>query len=420
MTPARYKIYYGGRGSGKSFAFATALLAMGMTRKIRVLCARELQKSIRDSVHKLLSDLIAADPILEASYEVLTTAIRHKYNGTEFAFVGLRHNAAEIKSYEGVDVCWVEEAQAVSGQSWEVLIPTIRKPNSEIWLSFNPRNPTDPTWRRFVLSPPPDAVTIKCSWRDNPFFPNVLDVERQHCLKADPEAYAHIWEGEFDTRYSGSVYARWVQDALDAGRVCQLDPDLPVHTAWDLGYDDATAIVFWQRSGQECRIVDAYEASGEDIGHYCDVLDARGYNYGNHYVPHDAANKLLAAGGRSIVQQMHERGYKARIVAATSQQNQIEALRKVLRATWWDKDRCQDLIHAAMSYHFPYDDERQVFKSTPDHDFSSHYCDALEIIGQVWQSEREISKKPIARFVNHQTADEVFWGDEGKNQWKRI
>lgn len=418
-TPSRYKIYHGGRGGAKSWAFASALLAIGASRKVRVLCARELQKSVKDSVHRLLSDIIAADPILAGLYEVQQTAIIGR-NGTNFAFCGLRHNAAEIKSYEGVDYCWVEEAQSVSDASWEILIPTIRQHKSEIWLSFNPRSPTDPTWQKFIVNPRPDSIIRKVNYDDNPFFPDVLDAERRHCEATDPEAYQHIWLGGFDTRYSGSVYARWVQDALDDGRTCQLDPALPVHTAWDLGFDDATAIVFWQRTGSECRIVDAYEASGEDICHYCDVLDARGYGYGNHYVPHDAANKLLAAGGRSIVQQMHERGYKSRVVAATSQQNQIEALRAVLGKTWWCQDKCKDLIHAAMSYHFDYDEERKVFKTHPEHDFSSHYCDALEIIGQVWQKEKAQVEKTIARFVNHQTADELFWGDEGKKQWKRI
>lgn len=411
FAPARFKVFYGGRGGAKSWAFAVALLAIGLSRPIRVLCARELQTSIKDSVHKLLSDMIAAQPLLAAHYEVQQAVIRGR-NGTEFVFKGLKHNASEIKSYEGVDYVWVEEAQAVSDNSWEILIPTIRKPGSEIWLCFNPKNPTDPTWQKFVAKQRPGSIVKKVGWRDNPFFPDVLEAERQYCQQHEPDSYAHIWEGDFDTRFSGAVYARWVQDAIDAGRTGEVyDPTLPVHTAWDLGYDDSTAIVFWQRSGAECRIIDCYESSGQDVEHYCSVIKSRPYTYGDHYVPHDAANKLLAAGGRSIVQQMHGLGVPSRVVSATSQQNQIEALRLVLRSTWWDTDKCSDLIHAAMDYHFEYDEDRKTFKSTPYHGWSSHYCDALEIIGQVWQKEKPADKPQKPRFLNDMTAKELFWGD---------
>lgn len=422
FTPSRYKIYWGGRGGAKSWAFAIALLTIGYSRPIRVLCARELQTSIKDSVHKLLSDVINQYPHFAAHYEIQQTVIKGK-NGTEFSFKGLKHNASEIKSYEGVDYVWVEEAQAVSDNSWEVLIPTIRKEGSEIWICFNPKNPTDPTWRRFVEKQRAGSIVKKVGWRDNPFFPSVLEMERQECLKNEPDSYEHIWEGAFDTRFSGAVYAKWVQAAFDEGRVFSsvYDAALPVYTAWDLGYDDATAIVFYQRAGKECRIIDAYEASGEDIEHYCRVVSSKPYRYADHFVPHDAANKLLAAGGRSIVQQMHALGVQTRVVAATSQQNQIEALRKVLVNCYWDKDKCSDLIHAAMAYHFEYDEDRKTFKSKPNHDWSSHYCDALEIIGQVWQEEkmaqnRNILPKPLQEMTFNEIISE---NNQGGNSYPR-
>src|SRR5574343_627808 len=137
LVPSRYKVYYGGRGGAKSWAFAMVLLTFGLKRKIRVMCARELQASIKDSVHKLLSDVISSYPQFVEHYEILKDASRGK-NGTEFSFRGLRHNATEIKSFEGADFVWVEEAQAVSQNSWEILIPTIRKDGSEIWICFNP------------------------------------------------------------------------------------------------------------------------------------------------------------------------------------------------------------------------------------------------------------------------------------------
>ncbi len=171
-----------------------ALLIKALERKIRVLCAREFQTSIADSVHKLLGEQIEALGFSHW-YEVQKTRIIG-LNGSEFIFKGLRHNVQEIKSTEGVDYCWVEEAQSVSEESWAVLIPTIRQANSEIWMTFNPMDDDDPTYRKFVLTPPPNTVVKKVSWRDNPHFPKVLRDEMEYLQRVDPDAYAHVWEGE--------------------------------------------------------------------------------------------------------------------------------------------------------------------------------------------------------------------------------
>jgi len=182
FEPSRYKVCYGGRGSGKSWGFARALLLMAAARPVRVLCAREIQKSIKQSVHTLLSDQIRSLG-LEHAYTILETEIRGA-NGSLFTFSGLAtHTVDSIKSIEGVDVCWVEEAQTVSKRSWEILIPTIRKPKSEIWVTFNPALVSDDTYQRFVVHPPPDCKLVKMNWSDNPFFPDELASELEH-LKA--------------------------------------------------------------------------------------------------------------------------------------------------------------------------------------------------------------------------------------------
>lgn len=194
-SPSRYKVYYGGRGGAKSWAFARTLIAMAASRSIRVLCARELQVSIGESVHRLLSDQIDAMGLTSA-FEITKTSIRSRATDSEFIFKGLRHNASEIKSLEGVDICWVEEAHSVSKDSWDLLIPTIRKEGSEIWVSFNPCLPDDDTYKRFVLSPPDGATVVKVGWKDNPWFPETLREELERCRRADPDAFAHIWGGE--------------------------------------------------------------------------------------------------------------------------------------------------------------------------------------------------------------------------------
>lgn len=191
---ARYKVFYGGRGGAKSWAFARVLLLLALQKKRRILCAREFQVSIADSVHRLLCDQIY-DLGLESMFTITKTQISSAI-GSEFIFKGLHHNAQEIKSLEGVDICWVEEAQSVSRDSWDLLIPTIRKQGSEIWISFNPGQPDDETWKRFVLHPPDGAVVVKVGWQDNPWFPETLRQEMEYCRRIDHEAYAHIWGGE--------------------------------------------------------------------------------------------------------------------------------------------------------------------------------------------------------------------------------
>lgn len=383
----RYKVYYGGRGGAKSWAFANALLILGAERKLRILCARELQNSIGDSVHRLLADQVYANG-MDKFYEVQKSAIIGA-NGTEFLFKGLKHNIQEIKSTEGVDICWVEEAQMVSRGSYEILIPTIRKPGSEIWVSFNPKNPTDATYELFIAHPREDSIVKKVSWRDNPFFPDVLDKERLHMLATDPEAYQHIWEGDFDTRFFGGIYAQYIAKGYEDGRIGEVpyDKDLPLYTAWDLGYDDATAIWWWQLARNEIRLIDYYEDRNKDLEFYCNVIKSRYTQYAGHYVPHDAANKLLAAGGRSIYEQMLQQNLKnVHVIPATSQQNSIEAARETLKITWIDRTKCDDGINALKQYQFEYDEDLQTFKSKPIHNWASHASDAFEIIGQVWRN----------------------------------
>lgn len=412
FRPKRYKVMYGGRGSGKSTSMALCLLIQGYNEKLRILCAREFQTSISDSVHKMLGDMIK-EYGFNGDYEVQQARIINRRNGTEFIFKGLRHNANEIKSTEGIDRCWVEEAEKVSDNSWELLIPTIRKPGSEIWVSFNNKQPTDPTYVRMVVNADDDYFVKKVSYRDNPFFPEVLEKERLRLLKADPEAYKHIWEGEFDTRFFGGVYTQWMERARNDNRIVSdlYDKTLPVHTSWDLGYDDATAIWWFQVAGDEIRYIDYYENTGQDIKHYCDVVSGKKYKYGAHYVPHDGNNKLLAAGGRSIVQQAYGYGVKMAVVPATTQQNQIEAGRVTIDKAWFDKDKCKLGIECLMKYQFEYDEDKMMFKSSPRHDKWSHGADAFEISALRWRTvpEVEISEGPKFKFLQDATFNEIMW-----------
>ena len=194
FQPHRYKVLHGGRGGGKSRSIGGILTVLAAAAPRRILCTREFQTSIRDSVMELLKFQIE-DMGLKSRFRFGQNYVEGK-NGSEFIFEGLRINPDKIKSMEGVDYCWVEEAQRVSEASWTYLIPTIRKPNSEFFISLNPEDADDPTYRRFITNPPPGSLVIKINWNDNPWFPGVLEQERLYCLENDPDAYAWIWEGE--------------------------------------------------------------------------------------------------------------------------------------------------------------------------------------------------------------------------------
>ena len=235
---ARYKVFHGGRGSGKSWGVARALLILARQKRLRILCTREVQKSIKDSVHALLSDQIQSLGF-DADFQILETEIRCTRTGSVFLFAGLsQHTVESIKSFEGCDIVWVEEAQTVSGKSWDVLIPTIRKPGSEIWITLNPQLETDETFQRFIANPPPDSVVVEMNYNDNPWFPAVLETERLHAQKTmKAEKYRHIWEGKCMPAVDGAIYFDEVARAEDEGRITRVSPDklLKVHAIFDLG-----------------------------------------------------------------------------------------------------------------------------------------------------------------------------------------
>ena len=236
------------------------------------------------------------------------------------------------------------------------------------------------------------------------------------------DQYAQEFECSFEAAITGAVYGRWMFKALTEGRIRRVPPlpGIKVNTAWDLGYDDATAIWWWQASIGEIRVLDYYENSGEAIPHYCQVVKDREHDYGTHYVPHDAANELLAAGGRSIVQQAYALGVKMTVVAATSQQNAIEATRKTIESCWFDEERCGPGLECLRQYQFEWDEDKKVYKSKPRHDWASHGADAFEIIGQVWRRPSLPAEPEKPRFLNEMTADELFWPTTNSAPRERI
>ena len=377
---SRYKVLYGGRGGAKSWGIARALLIKGAKDPIRILCAREFQTSIKDSVHKLLCDQIESLGLL-SFYEITQMSIRGK-NGTEFSFVGLKNNVSNIKSYEGVDICWVEEAQTTSRLSWNILIPTIRKEGSEIWISFNPELETDETYQRFVAVPPADCITMKVNWSDNPWFPDTLKLEKDSLKLRDEEAYNQVWEGLCRQTVDGAIFAKEMQQAEKDGRLCRVpyDATKPVHAVFDLGWSDSTAIWFLQFVGMETRLIRYIEDSQKTISYYLATMQTYGYVYDTIWLPHDAENKTLAAAGRSIDDIVRAAGYKTQIMPRVPILDSINAARTIFPNCYFDREHTADGLACLRHYRYEVDPDTGQFSRNPLHDHYSHGADAFRYI----------------------------------------
>lgn len=384
FEPSRYKVMHGGRGGAKSWGVARALLLQAASEPLRILCAREYQNSLSESVHSLLSDQIEALG-LSGFYDVQNNYIRGK-NGSEFSFAGLKHNITKIKSFEGVDRVWIEEAQTVSKTSWETLIPTIRKPGSEIWLTFNPALESDETYQRFVVNPPASAKVVKINWSDNPWFPQVLHDEMIQLKQKDPDAWLNVWEGNCRVTLDGAIYAKQLREAQEGGRICHVpyDQNKPVNCFFDLGRADSTAIWFVQQVGFEYRVLDYYANTGEALHHYIKTLREKPYIYGTIYLPHDARQELLAS-ERTIEQQMQAANFTCQVLPIASIESGIEAARNIFNRCWFDEKRCSDGLQNLRHYRYDVDPDTGQFSRKPLHDENSHAADAFRYFAQGMQ-----------------------------------
>jgi phage terminase large subunit len=389
FQPCRYKILYGGRGGSKSWAIAMAFLIIGIKKPIRVLCARELQKSIKASVHRVLADQIIRLG-LGAYYDVLDNSIRGK-NGTEFSFEGLRHNADQIKSYEGVDYCWVEEAATVSRTSWRFLIPTIRKEGSEIWVSFNPELDEDETYQRFVANPPTNSIVIKVNYRDNPWFTDVLRQEMEDDKRRNHAEYLVTWEGHCRQSVEGAIYEDEMRMLHEENRigVVPYNPKKPVNIFWDLGYGDQTSIWFIQKAELEYYAIDFYQNARKKLAHYVTVLQNRGYVYGTAYIPHDGGNNYLV--GFTVEEELEALGWKVeRVPRVQNIRDGLSAVRTVMPLCRFDKDKCAEGLQCLKRYKYKIDPDTKRASRLPDHDIYSDGADAFRTFATaddvVWET----------------------------------
>jgi len=383
----RFKVPFGGRAGAKSWNIARALALIsvqpeilwpGRTEGPLILCARETMKSLKDSVHKLLCDQIRALG-LQDFFEVQKAEIRNRRGGA-FIFAGLRLNVDNIKSLEGCDIVWVEEAQTVSKTSWDKLIPTVRKPGSEIWVSFNPELAKDDTYQRFVVHPSPRAKVVKVNWRDNPWLSDESRAEMEELRETDPDGYNHIWEGCPRSTLEGAIYAAQLRAADAEQRITRVphNPELPVHTFWDLGIADAMSIWCVQAVGREYHLIDFIEGTGKAIPEYLKILQSKPYVYGTDYLPHDARARELGT-GKSVEELMRRSGRRVQIVPQLSIVDGINAARTIFPLCWFDEAKCADGIQSLRHYTFEKDEDTGQLKSKPKHDEHSHAADAFRM-----------------------------------------
>ena len=358
--PHRIKILKGGRGGVKSWTAARYHLIDGYQRPLRVLCGREVQKSIKESVHQLLADQIELLG-LGGFYDVLSTEIRGK-NGTRFVYAGISQLTTDsIKSYEGYDRFWGEEAQTFSRRSLDILTPTLRKPGSELMFTLNPELDTDEIWQRYIESPPDDTLVIDCSYHNNPWFPDVLEKERQQFLRMVETGarrqmdYDWIWEGKCKPAVDGAIYPEEVAKVIEDGRLCAVsfDPKLPVYTIWDLGWNDLMAIGVVQVAAGTIRIIDYIEDSHRTYESYVNELKAKPYANKLHtaWLPHDGRAKNPQT-GVSPIELLNSLGLDADNdgIPDIGIKAGIEAARQMFPRVYFDRTKVTPLFNRLRRY----------------------------------------------------------------------
>jgi phage terminase large subunit len=394
LAPARYKGAHGGRGSAKSHFFGGLLIEDCLAEPgnsgegMRAVCIREVQKDLAQSSKLLLETKLRTHGITQADgFKVYRDSIATPRDGL-IIFKGMNdYSADSIKSLEGFKRAWWEEAQTATGHSLNLLRPTLRSPGSELWFSWNPRRKTDPIdvlLRGGDL--PTGAQVVRSNWRDNPFFTKELEQERLDCLRQQPEQYDHIWEGGYVTQLEGAYYAKSLNEARKAGRIGRVsaDPLLTHRLFFDIGGTgaraDAVAIWVMQFVGREIRAIDYYEAVGQPLATHLNWMKDRGYapKRAQVWLPHDGANneKVYDISYESAIRAA---GYEVTVVPNQGKgaaKQRIEAGRRYFPSIWFNAETTQGGIDALGWYHEKKDEARGIGLG-PEHDWSSHGCDAF-------------------------------------------
>ena len=378
----RHIVFKGGRASAKSTEVGISRLIAGSNRKLRGLCTREIQNSIQESVYKLLCDWI--DKLGLTDWQKFNDRLVNGRTGSEIFFKGLHNNIQSIKSIEGIDWCWIEEAQSVSADSINTLIPTIRKEGSQLIWTYNPLTEHDPV-QEIIVDKADERTYVRHINSDEVeqlLSPEII-AEREKMKIDNPDMYAHVWLGQPLTSKTGTVFGKQIAQAEIDGRIGSVpyDASAGTYTAIDLGIGDSTAIWWFQMVGQEIHFIDHYESSGEELGHYISIIKNKPYNYTTHFLPHDAKQRELQT-GLTRVEFFENNGiHNIEVLRPTNFQLGQDDINLIARPkfskVWIDRDKCERGLKCLRAYHYEYDEKNKLLKDKPEHDWSSHSSSAF-------------------------------------------
>lgn len=396
----RYKCAWGGRASGKSHFFAELLIEAMVMQTTRAVCIREVQKSIKESVKRLLEDKIASMG-LSSQFDILEAEIRHRTNGGFIIFQGMQNHTAEsIKSLEGFDVAWCEEAQTLSKTSLDLLRPTIRKDSSEMWFSWNPKSEDSAVDTTFRGEKKIDSIIVEANYLDNPFCPQVMKDEAEQDKARDYDNYLHVWMGHYKRTLDGAIYAKEIRKLFEDKRVCRVLPiaGKPVETFWDLGKRDHTAIWFAQMQLGEYRILDFYQNTGEKLEHYAQIIRDRGFILGNIWLPHDADQERVT--GDTPAQAMRKLfpNLVVRVIPRMAKKNiGIEAVRRIMPNCYFNEETTKAGLKALGAFKYDVDPDTGGYSANPLHDENSDAADAFAQLALSLTDRPQTVKKPIVQ-----------------------
>jgi phage terminase large subunit len=402
LKPSRYKGAWGGRGSGKSYFFADLLVEDCLAEPgnsgtgMRAVCIREVQKDLAQSSKALIESRLEMHGLNESDgFKLFRDVIETPGDGL-LIFKGMQDYTAEsIKSLEGYKRAWWEEAQTASSRSLSLLRPTIRVEGSELWFGWNPRRKTDPVdsmLRGDQL--PTGAVVVRANWSDNPFFPKVLEDERQDCLRTTPEQYEHVWEGGYASVLEGAYFAKYLAEAKAQGRITKVSPDplMALRAYVDIGGTGAKADAFamWivQFVAREIRVLNYYESVGQPLAAHLNWMRENGYGPGKCqiWLPHDGQtnDRVIDVSFESA---LRSAGYSVQVVPNQGKgaaRQRIEAARRRFPSVWFNESTTEAGRDALGWYHEKKDEARGVGLG-PDHDWASHGSDAFGLMCVCYQ-----------------------------------
>jgi phage terminase large subunit len=402
FQPHRYKAFFGGRGSAKSHSFAAALVLMAAQKPMRIVCAREIQNSLRESVKQLIEDKIKAFG-LEHMAELLDKETR--LGPSKFIYIGMWRNPEAAKSLEGADVFWGEEASAFSERSLRIIRPTMRKPGSELWFSWNPEFEHDPVDKLFrgEQGAPENSLVQEVSWRDNPWFSgSPLAAEKEYDYRTDPAKAEHVWGGGYVTAVDGAYYAQQLAQAREEGRIGTVaaDPLIRKRAIWDLGVADSMSIWIEQWVDRQILVLDYIEGQGQSLGYYTTELRARGHGDALCILPHDGAHRDNVTATR-FEDHLQSAGFETQVVPNQGKgaaMQRIEATRRLFPIMWFNEETTRPGLKALAAYHERRDENRNVGLG-PEHDWASHAADAKGLGAVAYEQPKPGNRAPLKRNV---------------------